>query len=145
MDDIEIPYTYSNQSLLDEVLYSNIGPGTVSTASTVYTINTPLTTGTSGSVLMASSVGYDWNLTSNEDLAPNTLNVSGNANFDSDITLQGKSLKETLDNIEKRLAILHPNPELEEKWENLKALGQMYRELEAEIIEKESMWAILRK
>jgi hypothetical protein len=43
------------------------------------------------------------------------------------------------------LAILHPNPELEEKWDNLRALRNAYMELEAEIKEKESMWSILKK
>lgn len=75
----------------------------------------------------------------------NQLDVKGDANFHGDITLQGVSLKETLENIEKRLAILHPNIELEEKWENLKGLRQAYMELEAEILEKEKVWKILKK
>jgi hypothetical protein len=61
------------------------------------------------------------------------------------LTIQGKSLKDSLDRIEERLAILHPNEELEEKWENLRGLRKMYMELEAEIIEKEKMWSILKK
>jgi hypothetical protein len=79
------------------------------------------------------------------DLKPNSLEVMGNANFQGDLKLQGKSLKESLDKIEERLAILHPNEELEEKWENLRGLRKMYLELEAEIIEKEKMWSILKK
>jgi hypothetical protein len=74
-----------------------------------------------------------------------TLEVQGDANFKGDIKLQGKSLGETLDNIEKRLAILHPNPKLEEKWETLKSLGEQYRELEKDIIEKEKLWSMLKK
>lgn len=73
------------------------------------------------------------------------LHVKGDAEFEGDVKIQGQSLVDTIKNIEKRLAILHPNPELEEKWERLKALGDMYRELEAEIIEKESLWSILKK
>jgi hypothetical protein len=85
------------------------------------------------------------------NLAPNTLQVKGTAEFEDDaeflgdIKVQGKSLKESLDRIEERLAILRPNEELEEKWENLRGLRKMYMELEAEIIEKEKMWAILKK
>lgn len=105
--------------------------------------------GASGTYLTAGVNGtYTWGdstITASTNLTPNTLDVKGDANFDGDIKLQGKSLKDTLDNIEKRLAILHPNPELEEKWERLKSLGQMYRELEAEILEKEDMWKILKK
>jgi len=79
------------------------------------------------------------------NLTPKTLQVSGDADFKGDVTVQGISLMETLNSIEQRLAILHPNPELEEKWEQLKGLRQMYMELEAEIIEKEKMWAILKR
>ena len=59
--------------------------------------------------------------------------------------IQGKSLKESLEKIEARLAILHPNEELEEKWEQLRGLRKMYMELEQEIIEKEKIWQILKK
>lgn len=79
------------------------------------------------------------------DLKPNTLQVKGDAEFEGDVKLQGKSLKDSLEKIEEKLAILHPNEELEEKWENLRGLRKMYMELEAEIIEKEKMWSILKK
>jgi hypothetical protein len=74
-----------------------------------------------------------------------TLRVKGNAEFEGDIKLNGKSLDETLTKIEERLAILHANPKLEEKWEKLKELGKQYRELETDIIEKEKIWSILKK
>ena len=74
-----------------------------------------------------------------------SLKVVGNAEFDGDITLRGKSLVKTIDKIEERLAILHPNAELEERWKELKELGRRYRELEADIIEKESIWNTLKK
>ena len=85
------------------------------------------------------------------DLTPHSLDVKGSAKFqtdvdiDGDLKIQGKSIKESLDAIEKRLAILHPNEELEEKWDNLRGLRQAYMELEADIIEKEKMWSILKK
>jgi len=85
------------------------------------------------------------------DLTPNSLQVKGKSEFEDDVNiigdlkLQGKSLKDSLDRIEERLAILRPNEELEEKWDNLRGLRKMYMELEAEIIEKEKVWNILRK
>lgn len=118
------------------------------------TMNSPYiyNTGTIGPVYtIAGSNGtsaLDWSNTTisvGSDLNGNTLDVKGDANFEGDIKVKGKSLIESIENIEKRLAILHPNPELEEKWERLKALGTMYRELEAEIIEKEEIWKILKK
>ena len=74
-----------------------------------------------------------------------SLAVTGDAEFEGDVKLKGKSLNETLDHIEQRLGILHPNPELEEKWEELKALSTRYRELEKDIIEKEKLWSMLKK
>lgn len=92
-----------------------------------------------------------YTISSDPNLTGNTLHVKGNADFEGDVTFQGdiaikgKSIKESLLAIEERLAILRPNEELEKKWENLRGLRKMYMELEAEIIEKEKMWAILKK
>jgi len=99
----------------------------------------PLTTGTNGSVY---NISTDWNYMGNTN---NSLDVKGDANFEGDVKLKGKSLSDTLQSIEERLAILRPNIELEEKWEKLKTLGNMYRELEKEILEKQEMWNILKK
>ena len=74
-----------------------------------------------------------------------TLKVNGNADFEGEVTIKGKSLSEMFDKIEERLAILHPNPELEDRWDELKELGKRYKELEQELIEKEKVWAILKK
>lgn len=74
-----------------------------------------------------------------------SLSVKGDAEFEGDIKLKGKSLSDTLDKIEQRLAILHPNEKLEEKWEELKKLGDAYRALEKDIIEKEKIWETLKK
>jgi hypothetical protein len=74
-----------------------------------------------------------------------TLIVKGDAEFEGDIKLKGKSLEETLTKIEERLAILHTNSKLEDKWEKLKELGNQYRKLETDIIEKEKIWSILKK
>lgn len=62
----------------------------------------------------------------------------------SDIILDGKPLSSTLQTIEQRLAILHPNQDLEERWNELKALGDQYRKLEQEILEKEKSWNIIK-
>lgn len=63
----------------------------------------------------------------------------------ADITLNGKSVRKTLEAIEDRLAILQPNEKLESEWEELKELGRQYRELEAEIKEKMRVWDILKR
>jgi len=116
--------------------------------SPTYTVSTG-SSGVSGAYLVANGSGTNtWattSVTGQTDLKPNSLEVHGNAEFKGELTIQGKSLKDSLDRIEERLAILHPNEELEEKWDNLRGLRKMYMELEAEIIEKEKMWSILKK
>jgi hypothetical protein len=54
-------------------------------------------------------------------------------------------MSDRLDAIEERLGILRPNNDLEGKWENLKALGDEYRALEKDILEKEKIWDLLKK
>ena len=75
----------------------------------------------------------------------NNLTVKGDAEFEGDIKLKGKSLNDVLEQIEERLAILRPNEELEKRWEELRTLRNAYKELEAEIIEKEKAWDSLKR
>ncbi len=63
----------------------------------------------------------------------------------TDIKVGGKSLLDAIGKIEERLGILHPNPALEDRWEQLKSLRQQYIELEKELLEKEKMWKILKE
>jgi hypothetical protein len=62
-----------------------------------------------------------------------------------DIKIAGRSLTEAIDKIEERLGILHPNTELEDRWEQLKELRKQYQELEKDLLEKEKMWKILKE
>jgi len=87
----------------------------------------------------------NWQSIDNNSFQDSKLRVRGTAIFESDVIIKGKSLNDTLDKIEERLAILRPNPALEDKWHELKELGNKYRILEAEIIAKQKMWDILNK
>jgi hypothetical protein len=98
----------------------------------------------SGQVLTSNGTSGSW-ITADPSLKGASLSVNGNAEFEGEVTIKGKNLSDMFEKIEERLAILHPNPELEEKWDELKELGKRYKELEAEIIEKERVWAILKK
>jgi hypothetical protein len=115
-----------------------------SAPNSVYTV----TGGTAGSILTAgangSSVGWT-TISADPNLQGTSLNVKGDAKFEGDVIIKGKSINDSLDRIEERLAILRPNEELEAKWENLRGLRKAYMELEAEIIEKEKVWNILKK
>lgn len=107
-------------------------------------------TGTSNTVLTAGSNGVDWgspyviNTGSTWAAGQNssTLDLRGD---NADIRVNGKSLTAAIDAIEQRLAILHPNPEIEKEWEELRQLGDRYRELEAEIQTKMQVWDVLKK
>lgn len=79
------------------------------------------------------------------DLKGDTLTCNGSATFEGDVKIKGKSISDSLEKIEEKLAILHPNEELEEKWEQLRDLRKMYMELEQEIKDKEKVWGILKK
>jgi hypothetical protein len=83
-----------------------------------------------------------------DNVTSSNVHISGNGitmEPQADIKIGDRSLKEFMDSVEQRLGILRPNPELEDKWENLKGLRKAYMDLEAEILEKEKMWNILKK
>ena len=104
-------------------------------------------TGAAGQVYTTNGTGATtWaTLSADPNLQGRTLQVNGDADITGELTINGVKLSERLDKIDERLGILHPNPELEERWENLRGLRQAYLELEKEILEKEKMWAILQK
>jgi hypothetical protein len=105
--------------------------------SPTYTVSSPTTA--------ASMV---WQSTNNWTAADTTINAGGHLELrgdTADVVINGVSLKETLEGIQERLNILRPNPELEAKWDELQALGEQYRRLEAELLEKQRMWSTLRK
>jgi hypothetical protein len=122
---------------------------TLGPTSSIGSVASPITWGTTSGhgVVYTTGTSGNWgNITLAEpDIKGATLKVKGDADFDGEVTIKGKSLTDMLEKIEERLAILHPNPELEDKWDELKELGKRYKELEAEIIEKEAMWAILKR
>ena len=124
-------YTYG-PSITNQYTYSNTSYGGTTIANYPPTIiPTIITNGTSG---------YDFS-----NVSQAGLYVRGDAEFEGDVKVKGKSLNQTLEKIEEKLAILHPNTELEEKWEELRDLRNQYIKLEKEIKEKEKMWDILKK
>jgi len=93
--------------------------------------NTMWTTGTSG-----------FNGTSAADLnQAGMLSLRGEK---ADIDINGRSLMKTLDALQERLNMLTPNPEMEAEWDQLRELGERYRELEQQCREKTQMWNKLK-
>ena len=54
-------------------------------------------------------------------------------------------MREWFESVESRLAILHPNPELEAEWSELAELRTRYVELERELLAKQRVFDILKK
>lgn len=86
--------------------------------------------------------------------ASGTIGLSDSSDHSGKITLKGESadvdingisLKEFMQRVEKRLALLQVNPHLESEWEELKALGDQYRQLEQHIKDKMKTWDILNR
>lgn len=120
---------YQKSATPGNVFISTNGPGSI-----------PLTNGTS------TSYTFDPKWATNTTNIQSTLKVNGDADFDGDITVKGRSITKTLEKIEERLAILPPpNEELERDWEKLAQLRQQYVELERELLEKQRTFDILKK
>jgi len=69
------------------------------------------------------------NITSSS--ANNGLHVTSNAVFDGDVKIKGVSIVDAIDKINKRLAILVPDPAKLEHFEALKRAYENYKTLEA--------------
>ena len=80
----------------------------------------------------------------------NTLNVPTSGRMElrgeqADIVINGVSLNDTLRSIQDRLNMLRPNTELEADWDQLRSIGEQYRELEKQLNEKQRAWDLLQK
>ena len=92
---------------------------------------------------VGSSNGYTYNTNTNIT----DLNQSGKISLkgeNADIDVNGVSLKDFMQRVEQRLAILTPDARLEEEWEELRVLGDRYRELEKEINDRMKTFDILK-
>lgn len=97
------------------------GGATVGGITSINNINSSWHTGTTG---------YTYNI----NPAPSTVNIS-NTGIEmaagTDITVDGKSLKEFMKKMEQRLAILVPDPKKLEKFEALKKAYEHYKTMES--------------
>jgi len=126
-----VPPDYNNIS------YSGYGTDTITLdSSTMYSANTitlpssSFTIGSAGSTLYSTGAGsYNWN---NVNASP-SVNITG-AGIDmaagTDIKVDGKSLKEFMNKLEQRLAILVPDPKKLEQFAALKKAYEHYKLME---------------
>ncbi len=101
-----------------------------------YTINT----GDMGTY----SPDNSYTITSTFSPSVNITNSGVDMAEDCDIKIGDRSLKQFMDQVDEQLAILHPAPELEERWDKLKQLRAEYERVKEEILEKEKLMKILK-
>ena len=87
---------------------------------------------------VGANVGANW-LTTPANSATLQLNGEG-----ADIIVNGVSLMDKIDKIAERLNIHDLNPKLEAEWDQLRELGEQYRQLEAKLKEQGDMWSKLK-
>jgi hypothetical protein len=76
-----------------------------------------------------------------------SVGTSGKLQLDgdsADIVINGESLMGKINAIAERLNLLDINPELEAEWDQLRELGNCYRQLEQELKTKSAMWKTLK-
>jgi hypothetical protein len=125
-------YSYANTSGIGTITINGLDLSNSYSSGSTFTSSPCYTT----------SSGYNW---SQQESAVKIGNDGIDVKDGADIKIGGKSLTEAIEKIEQRLAILKPNPEMEDKWNELKELGERYRSLEKELYEKEKMWEILKR
>ena len=90
---------------------------------------------------MSEDIGYHNIFSMSHDI-DGKMRITGE---DADIELNGISLKQTLDQLQERMAILQPNPDLEKEFKELREIRQKYIQLEKNLLEKKEMWDTLNK
>lgn len=142
MADLKIPDPYTTTfDLTNSLEWNTMTVGAVGSSSTPYVISG--TNGTSALDWSNISISSGWTTTS-----PSTISQSGTMELrgeNADIKINGRSLMDAIDALEQRLNILVPNPELEAEWNELRELGERYRELEKRCKEKGEMWKKLKQ
>jgi len=108
-------------------------PNSASQSNAVWTTNT--TTGSNPQFT-------NWNIGNSNIMPSGQIHLTGD---NADIVVNGQSLNATLTAIQERMGMLVPNPEVEAEWDQLRELGERYRELEKLCKEKSTVWNKLKK
>jgi hypothetical protein len=102
-------------------------------------------TGGAGTNLVYTSAGagsYNW---ATHAVAPYYTTQPKVNITDKDIVLDGLSLRDFMQSVNERMAIVQPNPALEKEFDELRACADRYRELERKLLEQKQVWETLKK
>jgi hypothetical protein len=124
-----VPPAYSTTLPITGAGYANLSIGVGATYSTVGI------TGATGSNSVWTTAGAD-----NWYAKQAKVSIT-----DSDLVIDGLSLRDFMKTVNERLAVMVPNPELEKEFEELKECADRYRELEKKFLEQMKVWQTLKK
>ena len=106
--------------------------GNVTITSTTSSYQTGSVTVPAGGYLISNGGSSNWSTTNITTTSPQAqLSVTGDAEIEGKLKVGGKDIAKSLEAIEKRLAILVPDPEKLEHFEALKKAYEHYKLLEA--------------
>lgn len=126
---ITIPETDYDKYKIDMSNYSSTILGGYNTTASWGILNSTIgANGSSGSYYGNTNYTFS-NITSSS--AKNGLHVTADAEFDGDVKIKGVSITDAIEKINKRLAILVPDPAKLEHFEALKRAYENYKTLEA--------------
>jgi hypothetical protein len=130
--------------------WSAIAGGTAGPIGQTFPGSTVIGGMTTGSVIAsgAAASGYSANyqFSSTGHTVGSTLNNSGlDLRNGADLKIDGVSLKDFMQQVTLRLNMMVPNPEIEKQWDELRTLGEAYRAVEKECLEKAKVWDILKR
>lgn len=147
--DITMNTTYGGYSSIDygaipSITMSDLTVGNIAFSSgtaTTYTLGQGLSPN-ANAIWTTSGTGTGWQSAVGATITPSaTISLKGEQ---ADIDINGKSMKAWMEQVEERLNILTPNPELEKEWDELRKLGERYRKLEKKCKEKAEVWKKLK-
>jgi hypothetical protein len=137
LSDLDLNNTMVLTPTISTIDTITISPGNITSGA--YTIGAA-GTGANGYVYTTNATGnFSWQASN----SPMTVDQSGTielSGYNSHIKIYGSSLLDRIKSIESRLNILRPDHELEKEWDELRELGNKYRELEKHITEKMDTW-----
>ena len=145
----ELEYSITSGSGISHPSYGAVPNISVSSGGSGYTYSTmpgitvsPLSGSSANAIWTTNTTAGHWSAAGSNIKPSAKISLQGDG---ADIDLNGKSMKAWMEQVEERLNILTPNTELEKEWDELRELGERYRELEKKCKEKAKMWQELNK
>lgn len=106
-----------------------------------YTYTVPTSSTGANAVWTTSGTGWSPSAAGATVAAGGKIALQGDG---ADIDINGKSMKAWMEQVEQRLNLLIANPKLEKEWDELRELGERYRNLEKLCKEKSEAWQKLK-